>query len=165
MKTRKTFSGLCLAVALTVGLAPTASAALVTSDTQPVLLFFPYDPSNTTGVVSFSKLQRVKPDGTKETFVLPSDKALVVTFIKIQVKAVDTSLTANADLRMGPYYSRMVSMTNGNAIYNDGLDPGIIIYPQGLTGNNFYSVNLKNDVIIPGQIQVSLIGYLVPMPS
>jgi hypothetical protein len=58
-------------------------------------------------------------------------------------------------------------MNNGAAGVTDGGDPGFRINFQGFTDtryNNFYAVNLKNDGIIPGTINVRLIGYLVPVP-
>ena len=80
---------------------------------------------------------------------------------------MNTSLATNVDLRMGPFYSRPLTMTNGNAGFIEGFDPGFRINFQGFTDpryNNFYAVNLKNDSIIPGTINVRLIGYLVPVP-
>ena len=68
---------------------------------------------------------------------------------------------------MGPYYSRGLTMNNGGAGFTDSLDPGFIINFQGFTDpryNNFYMINLKNNAIIPGTINVRLIGYLAPVP-
>ena len=168
MKTRKMFPVICLAAIITWGFVPAAFGALVTSDKQVVYLGVNFDPTNTTGSVSFSKLMKIKPDGSQEPFVLPAGKAIVITYINFSLKANETSLIANADLRMGPFYARTMGMGNGNAGYTENFDPGILISATGFSDpryNIFYSVDLKDNSIIQGQIQVKLIGYLASYPG
>jgi hypothetical protein len=166
MKTNKIIPGLCLIVLLVASFTPAAQAALVKNPGQPVTLQASSG-SDPSGYLSFSKLNRIKADGAIEPFVLPPNQSIVITWVQLGVTAVDTSLKANVDLRMGPYYSRALTMINGNAGLIDGLDPGFRINATGFSDpryNNFYAVNLKNDGIIPGAINVRLIGYLVPLP-
>jgi hypothetical protein len=166
MKMRKIFPGICLTVLLITGLTPAAQAALVNNPGQPVILQA-NSGSDTSGMLSFAKLNRIKPDGTFEPFVLPPNQSIVITWVQLGVNAVDTSLTTIADLRMGPYYSQPWSMSKGGASFQAGLDPGFRINSTGFTDsryNNFYAVNLKTDGIIPGTINVRLIGYLVSVP-
>ncbi len=166
MKTWKIISRICLVMALIASLAPQVFAALLTGDRQAVILQGSSG-DDTSGVLSFSRLLRIKPDGVVEPFVLPHNKDLIVTWINLQMNAIDTTLATNADLRMGPHYSRALAMSNGGASFTEGLDPGFIISSEGFADprfNNFYSVNLKNDTIIPGKINVRVIGYLVPVP-
>jgi len=164
MTTSKIFPGICLAVTLVMGLIPAAQAALVNSPWQPVDLQG-NSGTNTSGILSFSNLNQVKSNGTTVPFVLSPNQDIVITWIQFNVNAVDTSLGTNADLRVGPYYSWPAKTNNGGAGFTDGFDPGVRISFQGFTDpgyNNFYAVNLKNDGIIPGTINVRLIGYLVP---
>jgi hypothetical protein len=166
MKISKIFPGICLIVLVVAGLIPAAQAALVKSPWQPVDLQGSSG-SDTSGILSFSKLNQVKSNGTIVPFVLSPNQDIVITWIQFNVNAVDTSLATNADLRVGPYYSWPAKINNGGAGCTDGLDPGFVINYQGFTDtryNNFYTVNLKNDGIIPGTINVRLIGYLVPVP-
>ena len=88
---------------ITWGLAPAAFGALVTSDTQVVNLGASPPSGDTSGILSFSKLMKLNPNGTQTAFALPANKSLVVTYININVQAVDTQLATNADLRMGPF--------------------------------------------------------------
>ena len=167
MKTWKIFPVICLAVIISWVLVPGASGALLTSDKQEVSLTLAFDPNNTTGIVSFSKLNKIKPDGSQEPFVLPAGKAIVITFINFSLKANETSLTANTDLRMGPFYARTMVMSNGNTGYTETFDPGILISSTGFSDpryNFFHAINLKDDTIIPGQIQVRIVGYLASYP-
>lgn len=167
MKTWKIFPAICLAMIITWGLAPAAFGALVTSDRQVVNLGASQPAGDTTGILSFSKLMQLNPNGTQTAFTLPANKSLVVTYININVQAVDTLLATNADLRMGPFYYRTLAMLNGYAGYSETFDPGILIFSSGFTNpnyNNFYAVNLQNSGIIPGRVNVRIIGYLVSYP-
>lgn len=167
MKTWKIFPGMCLAVIITWGLASAAFGALVTSDTQVINLGAGPPTGDTTGILSFSYFFKINPNGTQTTFTLPANKSLVVTYINMNVQAVDTMLATNADLRMGPFYSRTLKMTNGYAGYSETFDPGILIFRSGFTNpsyNSFYAVNLQNSGIIPGRVNVRIIGYLVSYP-
>jgi hypothetical protein len=166
MKNWKIIPGICLAVILTISLTPMAWTALITSDSQAVLLQYNTG-SDTSGIAAFSNLRRIKPDGTLETFVLPANKAIVVTWLKFNIAAVNTSLVTQADLRMGPFYSRALKMINGNVGIWESIDPGVLISPPGFTSpinSNFYSVNLQTGDIIPGTLDVRLVGFLVPYP-
>jgi hypothetical protein len=163
MKTWKIFPGICLAVTLVLS-SPGAWAALVNKPSQPVILAG-NSGSDTSGILSFAKLNRIKSDGTAVPFVLPSHQKIVITWIQFNFNPVDTSLVTNVDLRVGPYFSWPAKINNGLAYFSDaGIDPGFIINSQGFTDpryNNFYAVNLANSSIIPGKISVRLIGYLV----
>ena len=166
MKTWKFFPGICLAVLLVMGFSSAAWTALITSDSQAVLLAYNTG-SDTSGIMPFSNLRRIKPDGTVEAFVLPPDKAIVVTWLKLSIAAVNSTLATQADLRMGPYYSRALNMNNGGAGLTEGVGDGFLINPTGFSApnvSNFYVVNLKTDDIIPGVIDVRLVGFLVPYP-
>jgi hypothetical protein len=165
MTASKIFPGICLAVTLVLGLIPAAQAALVNSPWQPLDLQG-NSGTDISGILSFSKLNQVKSNGTIVPFVMSPNQKIVITWIQFNVNAVDTSLSTNADLRVGPYLSFPATMNNGAAGVTDGGDPGFIISFQGFTDtryNNFYAINLKNDGIIPGTINVRLIGYLVPV--
>jgi hypothetical protein len=164
MKNRKIFPAICLAMIITWCLAPAAFGALVTSDRQVVNLGAGQPVGDTTGILSFSKLMQLNPNGTQTAFTLPANKSLVVTYININVQAVQTGLATNADLMMGPFYSRTLAMNNGFASYSETFDPGILIFTSGFTNHNFYSVDLQNGVIIPGKVNVRIIGYLVSFP-
>lgn len=149
------------------GLIPAAQAALVQSPWQPVVLQGNTNPDDTSGILPFAKLVRVKSDGTIAPFVLAPNQALVITVVQRVISAVNTTLATNVDLRIGPFYSRPLTTTNGVAGLLEGLDPGFRINFQGFNDsryNNFYAVDLKNDTIIPGVVSTRLIGYLVPNP-
>jgi hypothetical protein len=166
MKISKIFPGICLLVLCTTNLMPTAQAALINSPSQPIILQGSSG-SDTSGLLSFARLNRVKADGTVEPFSLPSNKSIVITWLTFNITAVDTSLATNLDLRVGPFYSRSMTTNNGAAGLTDGFDPGFIINSQGFTDplyNNFSAVNLKTDGIIPSTINVRLVGYLVSLP-
>lgn len=166
MKVRKIIPGICLLALFITGHMPAAQAALINSPSQPVILMG-NSGSDTSGILSFAKLNRVKADGTTEPFSMPLNHFIIITWLQFNVNAVDTSLATSADLRVGPYYSRAQNMNNGAAGITDGFDPGFIISLQGFTDsryNNFSMINLKNDAIIPGTINVRLIGYLAPVP-
>ena len=144
---------------------PAAQAALINTPGQPVILLG-NSGSDTSGILSFTKLNRIKADGTTVPFSMPPNNDIIITWLQFNVNAVDTSLATSADLRVGPYYSRGLTMNNGAASFTDSLDPGFIINLQGFTDsryNNFYMINLKNNEIIPGTINVRLVGYLAPV--
>ena len=165
MKISKIFPCICLTVLFITGLTPAAQAALVNSPWQPVDLQG-NSGTDISGILSFSKLSQVKSNGTIVPFVLLPSQAIVITWIQFNVNAVDTSLATNVDLRVGPFYSCPAKTNNGAAGFTDGFDPGFRISFQGFTDtryNNFYAVNLKTGSIIPGTINVRLIGYLVPI--
>jgi hypothetical protein len=165
MKTWNIFLGICLLVLCMSGLMPAAQAALINNPGQPVLLQG-NSGSDTSGILSFTKLNRIKADGTSVPFSMPPNNDIIITWLQFNVNAVDTSLTTIADLQVGPYYSRAMTMNNGAAGLTDSLDPGFIISLQGFSDpryNNFYMVNLKNNAIIPGTINVRLVGYLAPV--
>jgi len=167
MKLSKIFPHIFLTVLLITGLTPAAKAALVNSPWQPVDLQASPNPGDTSGIVPFANLIRVKSDGTVAPFVLPFNQKLVITYVHFNLRAVNTSLTTNVDLRIGPFFSRPLMMTNGNAAFIDSLDPGFRINVQGFNDpryNYFYAVDLKNDSIIPGAVSVRLVGYLVSTP-
>ena len=69
MKTSKIFPGICLTVLFIAGLTPAAQAALVNSPWQPVDLQG-NSGTDTSGILSFSKLSQVKSNGTIVPFVL-----------------------------------------------------------------------------------------------
>jgi hypothetical protein len=110
---------------------------------------------------------QVKSDGTSVPFVLPPNQELVVTYIYFNIAAATQSLATNADLRMGPFYSRSQVMTNSNAMIIDSLDPGFRINASGFSdpSYNYFSVaDLKNGGNkIAGRIVVRLVGYLAPV--
>jgi hypothetical protein len=163
MKISKIFSYIGLTVLLLTGLTPAGQAALVQSPWQPVDLQG-NSGTDTSGTLSFSKLNQVKSNGKTVPFVLPSNQDIVITWMQFNVTAVNTTLSTNADLRVGPYYSGPATTINGAAGFMDGFDPGFRISFQGFTNpsyNNFYAVDLKTGGIIPGTINVRLIGYLV----
>jgi hypothetical protein len=165
MQIRKIFPGICLIVLCITGFMPTAQAALINSPSQPVDLQYNPPTDDTSGILPFSKLMRVKSDGTAVPFVLPSNQELVVTYVHLGISAVSPSLATNADLRMGPFYSRSQVMTNGGVSFADSLDPGFRITAGGFSNPlyNYFSVaDLKNGGIIPGRITVRLVGYLAP---
>jgi hypothetical protein len=165
MKTWKIFPGICLAVMLVGGLNLAAPAALVNKPSQPVFLQG-NSGTDISGILSFAILNQVKSDGTVVPFIMGPDQDIVITWVQFNVNAVDTSLVTNADLRVGPYYSWPTKINSGAAGFTENFDPGFIISFQGFTDpryNNFYTVNLENNVIIPGTINVRLIGYLVPV--
>jgi hypothetical protein len=167
MKISKIFPCICLTVLFITGLTPAAQAALVQSTWQPVTLQGNTNPGDTSGILPFANLLRVKSDGTIVPFVLPPNQALVITYVHLGIGAINTSLGTNVDLRIGPFYSRPLMMTNGNAVFIDGSDPGFRINFQGFNDpryNYFYAVDLQNNSIIPGSISVRLVGYLVPNP-
>ena len=100
-------------------------------------------------------------------FVLPPNQELVITYVHFNLSAVNPSLSTNLDLRIGPFYSRPLTVTNGNVAFIDSSDPGFRINFQGFNDpryNYFYALDLKNDSIIPGAVSVRLVGYLVPVP-
>lgn len=166
MKTWNIFLGICLLVLCIRGFMPAAQAALINTPGQPVILHG-NSGSDTSGILSFAKLNQIKADGTSVPFSIPPNNDLIITWLQFGVNAVDTSLATGADLQMGPYYSRAMAMNNGGAGFTDSLDPGFIISLQGFTDpryNNFYMINTKNNAIIPGTINVRLIGYLAPVP-
>jgi hypothetical protein len=166
MKTWKIVPGICLAMTLVWGLAPAAFGALVTSDAQVVNLGATPPSGDTSGILSFTNLFKINPNGTQTAFTLPANKCLVVTYININVQGA-TSLTTNADLRMGPFYSRVMAMTNGFTGYTETFDPGILINPSGFTNpdyGKFYAVDLQNGQTITGKVNVRIIGYLVSYP-
>lgn len=166
MKISKIFPGICLIVLFVSGLIPMAQAALVDNPRQPVDLLYNPGSADTSGILPFSNLLQVKSDGTSVPFVLPPNQELVVTYVHLGITAVNTSLATNADLRMGPFYSRALSMTNGNAAFIEDLDPGFRINATGFSDplyNYFSVVDLKNGSIIPGRVVGRLIGYLVPV--
>ncbi|MDO9530561.1 MAG: hypothetical protein Q7O12_00290 [Deltaproteobacteria bacterium] len=148
------------------GLIPAAQAALVQSPWQPVVLQGNPNPGDTSVILPFSKLIRVKSDGTSVPFVLAPNQELVITYVHFNLNAVDPSLTTNLDLRVGPFYSRPLMMTNGNVAFIDGFDPGFRINYNGFNDPHYnycYAVDLKNDSIIPGVVSVKLVGYLAPV--
>jgi hypothetical protein len=165
MKTLTVFLGICLLVLCMSGLMPAAQAALIKNPTQPVDLLCNPPLEDTSGILLFSQLVRIKTDGTSVPFVLPSNQDLVVTYVHLDIAAVNTSLTTNVDLRMGPFYSHSLSMTNGRAAFIDSLDPGFRISAAGFSNPlyNYFSVaDLKNGGIVSGRIVVRLVGYLTP---
>jgi hypothetical protein len=164
MKLSKIIPHIFLTLLLTAGLTPAAQAALVNSAWQPVDLQASPNPGDTSGVLPFANLMRVKSDGTLTPFVLPPNQQLVITYVHFGISAVNTSLTTNVDLRMGPFYSRPLMMTNGNAAFIDSTDPGFRINIQGFNDSRyyFYAVDLKNNSTIQGSVGVKLIGYLAP---
>jgi len=165
MKTWNIFLGICLLVLCIRGFMPAAQAALINTPGQPVILLG-NSGSDTSGILSFTKLNQIKADGTSVPFSMPPNNDIIITWLQFNVNAVDTSLATSADLRVGPYYSRGLTMNNGAAGFTDSFDPGFIISLQGFTDsryNNFYMINFKNNAIIPGTINVRLIGYLAPV--
>ena len=119
MKTSKFFPGICLAVTLVMGLHVAAWAALVNSPDQPG---HPQgnSGSDTSGILSFATLYRIKADGTIDPFPfsLPANRAMVITWLQVGVNAVDTLLATNADLRMvlrfpGPVYDQRRRRSHG----------------------------------------------------
>jgi len=164
MKVRKIIPGICLLALFITGLMPAAQAVLVNNPWQPVDLR--NLASDTSGILPFSQLVQVKSDGTSVPFVLPPNQELVVTYVHLGITAVSTSLVTNVDLRMGPFYSRSLMMTNGSAAFIDSFDPGFRINAAGFSDPlyNYFSVaDLKNGGIVPGRIVVRLVGYLAPV--
>ena len=167
MKLRKIFPFIGLTVLFMVGLTPGAQGALVNSPWQPVDLEGIPSPGDTSGILPFANLLRVKADGTKTPFVLPPNQELVITYVHFNIRASETTLTTNVDLRIGPFFSRPMTMNNGSAAFVEGYDPGFRINFQGFTDpryNYCYGVNLKNNSFIPGAVSVRLIGYLASAP-
>lgn len=167
MQTSKIFPGICLIVLIVAGLTPTVQAALVQSPWQPVVLQGNPNPGDTSGILPFANLLRVKSHGTIVPFVLPPNQELVITYVHFNLFAVNPSLTTNVDLRIGPFYSRPLTVTSGSVGFIDGSDPGFRINYNGFNDpryNYCYAVDLKNDSIITGAVSVRLVGYLVPVP-
>jgi hypothetical protein len=166
MKIRKIVSGICLAALCITGFMPSAQAALLNSLKQPVDLLYNPGSGDTSGILLFSQLLRVQSDGTLAPFVLPPNQELVVNYMHFDIHAGNPSLATNADLRMGPFYSRSLMMTNGTTAFIDSLDPGFRINAAGFSdpAYNYFSVaDLKNGGNIAGRITVRLVGYLAPV--
>ncbi len=166
MKTWRIIPGIFLAVIMIMALAPAARGALLNREYQAFQLG---GSSDTTGILSFTKLNVLMPDGTQVAIgTLPptAPAKLVITFININFHAVNSSLNTNVDICMGPFYSRTVWLSNGSGGYTDAFDPGIVISPSGFNNpsyNNFYAINQNGD-IIPGTVNVRLLGYVVFTP-
>jgi hypothetical protein len=151
-------------VLLAAGFTLTAQAALVKNPKQPIILVGGFG-SDTSGILPFSSLVQIKSDGTTVPFVLPPNQDLIITYFHYNHKAVEMSLTTNVDMRMGPFFSRSLMMSNGGSAFIETFDPGFRISLMGLSDpryNFFYTVNLKTGSIIPGTIGVRLVGYLAP---
>lgn len=167
MKISKIFPHICLTVLCITGLTPRGQAALVNSPWQPVDLQAGPIAGDTSGIMPFANLLRVKSDGTIAPFVLSPNQELVITSVHFNLMAQNTSLTTNVDLCIGPFFSRPLTMNNGSAAFIEGYDPGFRINYQGFNDPRFnycYGVDLKNNSFIPGAVSVRFIGYLVPVP-
>ena len=133
------------------------TAAEITNATQIVNMYG----SSTTGVINSFSL--VMPNGTLQANPIPIGKAVVVQYINVIFKA---DISGICKLIIGSYCGNII----GNVISTSTPISNQIILPIGfaVSDNNALIATVVDSVtglVIPGKLEVRLIGYVLPLTA
>jgi hypothetical protein len=132
------------------------AAAEITNASQLVNMYG----SSTTGVID--SLSLVLPNGTLQANPIPQGKAVVIQFIYISCAP---NVSSDCRLVIGSYYNRILGWCSSSPPSTREF-----ILPIGfaVSDNNALNakvVNTATALVVPGKLEVQLIGYVLPLTA
>jgi hypothetical protein len=159
MKLLKIYLPFCLALVLTVMLISGANAdSLLQRGSQAVTL---RGTSDSSGILPMDNFWAISPQGQLTQPDFGQTNVVVVTHVIWRFSAT-SAVSVPAELRIGPYYSDKIALTDGIGGDFDNLgQAGIIVgnVPEGASASVF---NLNTGETIPGLLTVQVVGYVAP---
>jgi hypothetical protein len=161
MKLRTFCLPVCLALAwMVICSSGTEAQSLLQKGSQAVMM---KGQSDSSGILLLDDFWQITPKGTIQEAHFPDNQNFNLTHIIWYFAATNTEINGPVHLRVGPYYSIKMDLTNGANGGLDNISPGIVFghVPEGTSAK---VVNLANEEIIPGILTITVVGYLTPVP-